>query len=406
MTASFPALEPLEIATGLAVGGPVSPQLPPLASRGAAHRPREALYAALVPALAKAPCVVSFSGGRDSSAILAMACHVARAEGLELPVPMTLRFPSSRSHEDEWQTSVIDHLGLQSWERQDLTDELNVLGPAATSILTGFGPYLPSNLHFFSPVMEAAAGGSMLTGVGGDEIFSRWSTKRDVVRRARCAPTRRNLLDLALAFSPPVARRAILRWHRPIRMRWLRPAAADELTRRWALRQSVHQRTYQDGLDAFVGSRGQELQEQCLATAGQASDVLVLNPFLDRGFLSSVARHLPPSGFTSRTAAMSGLVGDLLPAASVHRSTKAVFTEVLWGAACRDFALGWEGAGVDTDLVDPDVLKEIWRAPMPPWRSMTLLQQAWLFEWRSKRFPSAQPTHRSPVRAPPTSGAC
>ena len=51
MSALFPVLEPLEIATGLAVGTPVGPQQPPLALSGTTDGPRQALAAALLPAL-------------------------------------------------------------------------------------------------------------------------------------------------------------------------------------------------------------------------------------------------------------------------------------------------------------------------------------------------------------------
>src|SRR5580704_11246647 len=39
--------------------------------------PLEGLENAILPALVRAPCVVEFSGGRDSSVVLAVACRVA-----------------------------------------------------------------------------------------------------------------------------------------------------------------------------------------------------------------------------------------------------------------------------------------------------------------------------------------
>ena len=49
--------------------------------------PRPTLERILLGALQRAPCVVAFSGGRDSSALLAEATRVARVHGLEDPVP-------------------------------------------------------------------------------------------------------------------------------------------------------------------------------------------------------------------------------------------------------------------------------------------------------------------------------
>ena len=64
-------LAPLEVATGLVLG--VDPKSEVLrqgeATTGSALRSFEN---AVLPALCRAPCLVSFSGGRDSSAVLAV----------------------------------------------------------------------------------------------------------------------------------------------------------------------------------------------------------------------------------------------------------------------------------------------------------------------------------------------
>src|SRR5206468_12200197 len=100
---------------------------------------------------------------------------VARREGLPPPIPATNRFPEfSLTNEDEWQERVVRHVGLEDWVRLDWTDELDLLGPYAEKVLRRHGLAFPSNLHFHDPLMEAARGGSMLTGVGGDEIFGEW----------------------------------------------------------------------------------------------------------------------------------------------------------------------------------------------------------------------------------------
>ncbi len=54
----------------------------------------------------RSPCVVAFFGGRDLSAILCVATHVARREGLSDPVPETHDFagcgPSDESTGRRW----------------------------------------------------------------------------------------------------------------------------------------------------------------------------------------------------------------------------------------------------------------------------------------------------------------
>src|SRR5689334_5239372 len=77
-----------------------------------------ALTAVMLEALQRAPCVVSFSGGRDSSALLALAQHVARTHALPAPIPATLLFPGvAAADEDKWQRTVLNHLKLSEWLR-------------------------------------------------------------------------------------------------------------------------------------------------------------------------------------------------------------------------------------------------------------------------------------------------
>lgn len=112
-------LNRLEIASGLVFGLAPPERLP---SAREAGTPLEALERSIMPALLRPPCLVSFSGGRDSSTILALAVRLARREGLELPIPATNRFPSAAQSDDvEWQERVVVHLGLTDWVRADHT---------------------------------------------------------------------------------------------------------------------------------------------------------------------------------------------------------------------------------------------------------------------------------------------
>ena len=72
-------LTPLEVATGAPLGAdPAAPSLPMPRPGG----PVAALEHSVLGALLRPPCVVSFSGGRDSSAALAVATRVARQQGI------------------------------------------------------------------------------------------------------------------------------------------------------------------------------------------------------------------------------------------------------------------------------------------------------------------------------------
>src|SRR5271163_872523 len=133
-----------------------APPLPPPAAGSA----RDALADAIRPALLRPPCLVSFSGGRDSSAVLAVACDVARREGLAAPIPATLRFGGAgQTDESSWQERVIAHLQVAEWERIELTTEVDLLGELAQRFLSRHGLHWPPNTHLTTPVCERARGG-------------------------------------------------------------------------------------------------------------------------------------------------------------------------------------------------------------------------------------------------------
>ena len=181
-------LTPLEIASGLPFGAPE--RIVPLPRPGVGAR--EALEAAMLPALRRSPCLVSFSGGRDSSTVLAAATALARREGLPDPVPATLRAPgAARADETEWQERVVAHVGIADWERIEVHDELDALGPYATRVLRRHGLLWPFNIHFHLPLLDRARGGSLLTGVGGDELFSAAAHPTRAPPRVRAGPRRR-----------------------------------------------------------------------------------------------------------------------------------------------------------------------------------------------------------------------
>src|SRR3954453_15135855 len=126
------ALSPVELATGIVFGS-----RPWRLPAGPGGSPLAALEAAVAPAARSGQCFVSFSGGRDSSAVLAAAAAVARREGLPLPVPVTIRAQNAPlSGESAFQEAVVRHLRLPDWIRIDIDDELDALGPYARRALS------------------------------------------------------------------------------------------------------------------------------------------------------------------------------------------------------------------------------------------------------------------------------
>jgi asparagine synthase (glutamine-hydrolysing) len=346
------ALTPLDIATGMPFGAP---------RRGAPlPAPAAGLDAAILPALRHGPCLVSFSGGRDSSAVLAAATALARREGLPLPVPATLRAPgAAASDEAHWQERVVQHLGIEDWIRIEVQDELDVIGPYARRVLRAHGLLWPCNVHFHLPLLEHARGGSLLTGVGGDELFA----------GAAATTWRRS----AFGFAPPPLRRAVLARREPVAFAWLTPAARRAATAARAAEAATEPR----GVRARMAwLRGLRYLELALSAIGEvAEDVQLAHPLFDAGLWSAVAAR---GGFADRTAGMTALFGELLPSDVLARGSKAHFDEVFFNRHSRAFVQAWDGTGAPEGLIDVEALRANWLGGEPSAQTFTLLQALWL----------------------------
>jgi len=368
-------LTELEIASGLVLGTMPGTPLPP-----ARLEARHALEQAVLPALERPPCLVSFSGGRDSSAVLALATHVARREGLPLPVPATNLFPTvEHADEGEWQERVVRHLGLDEWIRLEHERELDCVGPVAAGVLSRHGLLWPFNAHFHAPLLQRAAGGALLSGVGGDELLlisnrSRWIE----LLRGRARPQARDALRLGFALSP----RPVRRWARsrrvPIDFAWLTPAAQRTIARTWADEQVRQPRRWRDVVDWVRRLRYIEVGTGSLATLAADDDVRIVHPFLDPTFVAAIAAAPRSRRFETRTQAMTHLFGDLLPADLLARRTKASFDGAFWNEPSRTFVSGWDGSGLDHEVVDVDALRAEWSTDSPDPRTYTLAQALWL----------------------------
>jgi hypothetical protein len=175
-----------------------------------------ALERVITRALQRPPCLVSFSGGHNSSLVLAAATRAARREHVPLSIPVTWRpTDAPRAEESAWQEAVVAALRLTDWIRLPTGDDLDFVGPVATDVLRRHGLLHPANAYFHAPLLKEAAGGTLLTGVGGDQVLGR-------LRRPR-PPfwwPRRSALSLQFSWLHPAAGRCGLRREeraRPIR---------------------------------------------------------------------------------------------------------------------------------------------------------------------------------------------
>ena len=377
------ALAPLEIATGIVFGRDARR---PAFGRRSPLTPLAALERALIPALTRAPCVLSFSGGRDSSALLAVAVRVARREGLPEPIPATLRFPeASDTDEDDWQEEVVRRLGCGDWTRLEFTDELDLVGPVARRVMASEGLPYPYNLHLLMPLMEVGRGGSFVTGMGGDQALFSAGRPLDVLAR-RATPVPRDGVRIAAAAAPQALRRIALRRRVGLHFPWMSEAGNERLARGWLGEETRQPLRWNARLREMWRSRFMQLTVERIASLARHADAKAFHPFVDRGFLAALAAEAGATGFTDRSAAMAALFADDLPERVVRRGTKASFNDVLWNRHAQRFAedLTAERLGpllrtleVD-DIVDPDALSEHWQAPAPLANSFLLFQACWL----------------------------
>ncbi len=373
-------LSALEALWSIPVGS--DEQTAPLAAGADAPTPRVALEHAVLGALQRPPCLVSFSGGVDSSVVLAVAAHVARREGLPLPIPATHRFPAvEEADESVWQQQVVEQLALGDWLRLEWDDELDLVGPVAGRILERHGVLVPFNGHFHQPFVERAAGGSLLTGVGGDELFapvSRTTAAHLVLRHRR--PRVRDVPSLAFGLSPRPLREAVITRRRPFdRYGWIRPHARRRLARAYARWESADPLQWERSLrEWWWPSRLLQCNLASKRALAEDCDVQLVSPFAEPSVLDACARGGGAIGIGSRAVALPGIVGDLLPAAVLQRTTKASFDGAFWNRHARAFAAEWDGGGVDPELVDATELRAEWSKERPDPHSFALLQQAWL----------------------------
>jgi hypothetical protein len=374
----FYRMTPFEVATGWLTG--YEEQTGP--EKDLPADPLGALEELLLPALLNPPCFVEFSGGRDSSAILATAVNVARRRGLQLPVPMTRIYPEvPETREDEWQELVVRHLQINEWHRIEYTDEFDILGPTATESLRQHGVLWPPTIHTKALVWRAAGKGTVVSGQGGDEIFgSRRLTPLAGLLAGNVHP-RRQAATLALkTLAPRSIRKAIAAkdlnmgdkrvWLRNgVRERFQTMLVQDQVNEPLRWDRSTRRHPYR---------RADSIGLHNLKLSAASQRVMYLAPFLEPDFTKALALRGGRLGFPGRSAAMRALFSHLLPLELLERTGKAEFTGTFLRGFSRHFMDNWTGEGVDRELVDPALLRREWRKAQPSTATLPLLHSVWL----------------------------
>jgi hypothetical protein len=372
-------MSPIEVALGYLFGHDgvlPPPELPHV-------DPRRALELAVLPALERPPCGVAFSGGRDSSLVLAVAVHVARREGLPEPIPITRVFPDvSESDEQLWQERVVRHLDVRDWHRVTVHDELDVLGPHATAHLREHGIVWPPTIAGDTPLLEPIHHGSLIDGEGGDDVLG-WAAHRIApLARLLRSPRplrRRRAISAAGSLAPAGLRmRHVRRRFQGQPTPWLRPVARDQLVEMFAQLERSRPLAFMKSVRMVPRRRSQVLGARNRRILAARADVELTSPLLHPEVVHALARDGGRLGRGDRTAVLRAMAADLLPDDVVSRSGKASFTRCYMGRPTQEFAAAWTGVGVDPELVDLDELRRTWLSAAPIAPTAALLQAAWL----------------------------
>ena len=327
--------------------------------------PLVALEAAILPALQRPPCVVSFSGGMDSSFVLFVAARLARTAGLPAPIPVTWRFTGApRADESTWQDTVLSAIPGLDWQLLHAADDLDLIGPVAQRVLTRHGVLLPPNVHLHLPIVELARGGSLLTGVGGDQML---------IGRSHPGLLRRLRGRVPAGLVTTVRRR---QGRDPFP--WLRRPASRAVVREQ--RRDTRREPHAFDRRTSWRARRRDLLLACasLDRIASTSDTRVVNPLLDAGFVAALGATFAREPAMRRADLLRRIAGTALPAAATDARPKAHFLEVFLRAPTRDFVHAWDGRGADDNIVDAEVLRHLWSQWPIPEATASLVQQLWL----------------------------
>lgn len=380
-------LTDLDVATGMVLGTAGDEE--PVASH---DHPLKVLEAIARDLLTRARCVVAFSGGRDSSALLAVLLEVARREGLPEPIAVTARWPGdAASDEREWQERVAAELRLRQWEIVTPGTDLDLLGPSSCRLLRSHGLLWPAAFAALLPMIDVAGDGVLVSGEGGDEVFAHWPLARPWTLLRRRFFAWSPLKAVAFAALPESLRRRRSFARASPYQEWLRPDA--QLVQRHVLAaEMAAPLLWPDHLRRVASERGLRMSGKTFSALCATRGGSFARPLLAPAFLAALALLGGPTGMGERTACMLSVFGSVLGPEILSRHTKASFGEVFWGPAARQFARDWDGEGLDPHWVDTAALRAAWRAPTPVYGSALALQAAWLARERpSGGIPSPPP---------------
>ncbi len=234
---------------------------------------------------------------------------------------------------------------------------------------------------------DFAAGGTIVSGLGGDEMFGLWRRRHLAnVAAGRERPRLTDAIRVAGAVAPPRVRQlAVRRRELPAPIPYLRAEAQAEIDRRIALQYAYGTCRWDRHALSVPLARSLTVAVRDIGRLAADGNVAYSAPLLDRRFAQSLAEAGGWRGFGGRTATLRALFGNLLPMDVLERRSKATFSHAFFTDETRRFAEEWSGGGLDESVVDPAVLRPIWAAPVVDFRSALLLQSAWCHDHATVR---------------------
>jgi asparagine synthase (glutamine-hydrolysing) len=255
-----------------------------------------------------------------------------------------------------------------------------MVGPIAAEGLRRHGLMYPANAHLIVPMARAAAGGSILTGVGGDDVFGNWPW-HDVasVLAGRRLPRPRELRRYVRLGAPRWLAAEIVRRRESLLVPWIVDAQRRRVARAIGHELASAPPTWAARMRWLAGWRLWRETALSMATLASDAGATLSSPFLEPAFLAALAGAGGRGGWGPRTATMRALFGDLLPESVITRRSKAEFSAEQFGVHTKRFADEWRGeAGAVTEFVNPGALRRAWRSERPHFLSAMLLQACWL----------------------------